>query len=100
MHPFLLTLNLLCSNPNYGMSIHVEALIKSQTEYQVTLKNSHMSEMEMFRKEIHFDEEGSILEIETHHWVENFKIRKSENGWEGLYQYDLGYYPITCFEKK
>lgn len=100
MNALILALNLICTNPDYGMTISVEAKVESPTEYSVTLKDSRNDVMEMFRSEIHFDEVGSIREIEAHHWVENFNIEKSAAGWTGLYQYDLGYYPLTCVEKE
>lgn len=99
MNSLILVLNLLCTSPEYGMNIHVNVQVTDQKNYQVTLKDSRMVEMEMFRKELHFDELGSISEIEAHHWVENFNIAKMRTGgWEGLYQYDLAYYPIRCSE--
>lgn len=100
MNAILLALQLICTNPHYGMTITVDAKVESKTEYQVTLKDSRSSVMEMFRSEIHFDEVGSISEIEAHHWFENFNVKKTNAGWEALYQYDLGYYPLTCVEKE
>ncbi len=100
MNALVLALQLICTNPHYGTTITVDAQVVSQTEYSVTLRDSRNEIMEMFRSEIHFDELGSIKEIETHHWVENFEVRKTTAGWEGLYQYDLAYYPITCVENE
>jgi hypothetical protein len=99
MNALILALNLLCTTPYYGTTYHVEALVKSQTEYQVILRDSRMEEMEMFRSELKFDELGLISEIETHHMVENFEVHKTAAGWEGLYQYDLAYYPLKCSEQ-
>ncbi len=100
MNGLLLALQLVCTNPHYGMTIYVDAQVESETEYQVTLKDSRNNIMEMFRSEIHFDEVGSISEIDAHHWVENFNVKKTTAGWVGLYQYDLGYYPLTCVENE
>ena len=98
MNALLLTLQLVCTSPYYGMTIYVDAKVESKTDYQVTLKDRRNQLMEMFRSEIKFDEVGSISEIDSHHWVENFNVKKTTAGWVGLYQYDLGYYPLTCVE--
>lgn len=100
MNALLLTLQLVCTSPYYGMTIYVDAKVESETDYQVTLKDSRNNVMEMFRSEIRFDEVGSISEIDTHHMVENFNVKKTTAGWVGLYQYDLGYYPLTCVENE
>ena len=100
MNAVLLTLQLVCTSPYYGMTIYVDAKVESETAYQVTLKDSRNTVMEMFRSEIYFDEVGSISEIDTHHMVENFNVKKTTAGWVGLYQYDLGYYPLTCVENE
>ncbi len=100
MNALILALQLVCTNPQYGMIIYVDAKVESEKEYQVTLRDGRNEVMEMFRSEIHFDSLGSISEIEAHHWVENFNVKKTTAGWEGLYQYDLGYYPLTCVENE
>lgn len=99
MNALALTLQLLCTNPDFGTTIYVNAQVEGQAAYSVTLMNRHHEVMEMFRSEIRFDEVGSIREIEAHHWFENFEVSKSAEGWTGLYQYDLAYYPLTCIEK-
>lgn len=100
MNPFILVLNLLCINVDYDMTIHVDVKVTDQNNYKIISKDSRMYEMEMFRKEVVFDEAGSVSEIKTHHWMENFNIAKMRTGgWEGLYQYDLAYYPLRCEEK-
>lgn len=99
MNELILALQLFCTSPYNNVAIYIDAEVKSTTEYSVTLKNTRKEEMEMFRSKIQFDDLGSIIQIDTHHWFENFQVKKTDHGWEGIYQYDLAYYPLSCIEK-